>query len=188
MRITICTWICELIEPGNLTDYRLSRSEQSKHKFDILLLSFVSNFLPKLYAIVICIKDWFEFIAVVIRKRTRKEIEILKLGDPLSVCFFFFFLTSLECNFLLNMLSFFLYWRIYVWHVIASHLSMVLEEIIQEQNKDFFYFFFSFVYTLYFLRPQTSLLKMNSIAGKIVKKSLSKMCFLIRGNTLSASI
>lgn len=64
---------------------------------------------------------------------------------------------------------------------------MVLEEIIQEWNK---IFFFSFVYALYFLSLQTSLVKMNSIAGKIAKekKSISKICFLTRRNILSTSI
>lgn len=82
-----------LVHLLSLETLQATESEQSKCKFAILHFSFVPNFLLKLCAIVLYSKDWFEFVAIVIRKGTRKEMEILKFRDPL---FFFFTLLGVR--------------------------------------------------------------------------------------------
>lgn len=83
------------------------------------------------------------------------------------------------------MLSFFLYQGIYIRHVVFGHLNMVLE-IIQEQDKGVFS---TSLCAMYSFSLRNSLLKMNSITGKIVgRKNLPKICFMMGGNVFSASI
>lgn len=65
-----------LVSLLSLETLQATESEQSKCKFAILHFSFVPNFLLKLCAVVLYIKDLFEFVAVVIRRGTRKEKEM----------------------------------------------------------------------------------------------------------------
>lgn len=64
-------FVSSLFIPGRSVVCKVSRLKVNT--FAMLHFSFVPDFLPKLYAIVICLKDLFEFVAVVIKRELERK-------------------------------------------------------------------------------------------------------------------